>query len=185
SSSRESRSMKSVFTSCISFDKSSSLIVFEISSELDSTFVPSLAHIMEMHHQKLEIKVFLQHAKLVLHLLRGKNTNQVTISQLFQRKITKDDKKANLKQQPTTTTPPATSSFQSPFFPSPPMSTPQTEGELIKKDKVKEVMASKDAEEKETESDSESDYANLADFMVESSKKKKLKKFDFVTEGGE
>ncbi|GJT72545.1 hypothetical protein Tco_1031831 [Tanacetum coccineum] len=78
--------------------------------------------------------------------------------------------KANLKQQPTTTTPPSTSSFQSPFFPSPPRSTSQTEGELIKKDKGKEAMSSKDAEEEETQSD----YANPADSIVESSKKKNL-----------
>ncbi|GJZ41266.1 hypothetical protein Tco_0588152 [Tanacetum coccineum] len=63
------------------------------------------------------------------------------------------------------------------------------EGELIKKYKGKATMSSKDDEEKETESnsenDSENDYTNPADSMVESSKKKKLKKFDFVTEGGE
>ncbi|GJW36251.1 hypothetical protein Tco_0059171 [Tanacetum coccineum] len=114
-----------------------------------------------------------------------KNTNQVTIFQLFQRKIAKNSKKANLKQQPTTTTPPTTSSFQYPFFPSPPRSTPQTKGELIKKYKGKKAMSSKDAEEEETKSDTYNDYANPADSMVESSKKKKLKKFDFVTEGGE
>ncbi|GJU94883.1 retrovirus-related pol polyprotein from transposon TNT 1-94 [Tanacetum coccineum] len=109
-----------------------------------------------------------------------KNINQVTISQLFQRKIAKDAEKANLKQQPTTKTSPTT--FQSPFFPSSPRSTPQTKGELIKKDKGKEAMSSKDAEEEETESDSENDYANPVDSMVESSKKKK--KFDFITESG-
>ncbi|GJS06115.1 hypothetical protein Tco_0362911 [Tanacetum coccineum] len=93
--------------------------------------------------------------------------------------------KANLKQQPTTTTPPTTSSFQSSFFPNPPKSTPQTKGELIKKDKGKEVIFSKDAKEEETKSDSEDDHANPADSMVETSKKNKLKKFSFVTEGGE
>ncbi|GJY69991.1 hypothetical protein Tco_0472973 [Tanacetum coccineum] len=46
-------------------------------------------------------------------------------------------------------------------------------------------MSSKYAEEEVTESDSENDYANLANSIVESSNKKKLKKFDFVTEGGE
>ncbi|GKA10059.1 hypothetical protein Tco_0689492 [Tanacetum coccineum] len=110
---------------------------------------------------------------------KGEKNNQAIISQLFQRKFAKDVEKANLKQQPTT---PPTTSFQSPFFPSlsPPRSTPQTEGELINKDKGKEAMSSKDAEEEETKSDSENEYANLTD-----SKKKKLKKFDFVTEGGE
>ncbi|GJV41479.1 hypothetical protein Tco_1419919 [Tanacetum coccineum] len=59
----------------------------------------------------------------------------------------KEADKANLKQQPTTTTPPTTSSFQSSFFPNPPKSTPQTKGELIQKDKGKEVIFSKDAKE--------------------------------------
>ncbi|GJS14240.1 hypothetical protein Tco_0408712 [Tanacetum coccineum] len=42
-------------------------------------------------------------------------------------KNTKDADKENLKQQPTTITPPNTSSFQSPLFPNPLKSTPQTE----------------------------------------------------------
>ncbi|GKB41207.1 hypothetical protein Tco_0886149 [Tanacetum coccineum] len=64
----------------------------------------------------------------------------------------------------------------------PPISNPQTEGELSKKDTGKAAISSKDAEEEETKSDSENEHANLANYMVESSKKKKLKKFDFVTE---
>ncbi|GKE73177.1 hypothetical protein Tco_1535218 [Tanacetum coccineum] len=100
-------------------------------------------------------------------------------------KNTKDANKVNLTQQTTTTTPPTTSSFQSTLFLNPPKRTPQTKGELIKKDKGKEVMSSKDAEEEETESDSEDDHANPFDSMVETSKQKKLKKFSFVTEGGE
>ncbi|GKD86425.1 hypothetical protein Tco_1357579 [Tanacetum coccineum] len=44
-------------------------------------------------------------------------------------------------------------------------------------------MSSKDAEEKDDESDS--DEANVTDPMGKSSKPKKLKKFDFVTEGGD
>nr|GEV58880.1 hypothetical protein [Tanacetum cinerariifolium] len=52
-------------------------------------------------------------------------------------------------------------------------------------DKGKEVMTSKDAEEEETECDSEDDHANLANSMVETSKQNKLKKFSFVIEGGE
>ncbi|GKC99982.1 hypothetical protein Tco_1170257 [Tanacetum coccineum] len=100
-------------------------------------------------------------------------------------KNTKDADKANLKQQLTITTPPNTSSFQYPLFPNPPKSTPQNEGELIKKDKGKEVMSSKDAKEEETESDSKDDHANPADSMVETSKPKKLNKLSFVTECGE
>ncbi|GKB64357.1 hypothetical protein Tco_0920543, partial [Tanacetum coccineum] len=70
-----------------------------------------------------------------------KNTNQATISQLFQRKMAKDAEKANLKQ-PT---------FQSPFSPSPSSSSPQTKGEPIKEDRRKETMSSKDDEEEEIE----------------------------------
>nr|GEZ04970.1 hypothetical protein [Tanacetum cinerariifolium] len=70
-------------------------------------------------------------------------------------------------------------------FNSPPRSSPQTEMERIKKDQGKATMSSMDNEEKETESDFENDDANPGDLMVESSKKKKLKRFDFVTEGGE
>ncbi|GKA62203.1 hypothetical protein Tco_0761722 [Tanacetum coccineum] len=51
--------------------------------------------------------------------------------------------------------------------------------------KGKEVMSSKDTEDEETKSDFEDDHANLADTMTESSKQKKLKKFCFVTKGGE
>ncbi|GJV14489.1 hypothetical protein Tco_1359812 [Tanacetum coccineum] len=47
------------------------------------------------------------------------------------------------------------------------------------------ITSDQDDEEEETESDSKNDYANPADSMVTSSKRKKLKKFDFVTEGGE
>ncbi|GKA44763.1 hypothetical protein Tco_0737559 [Tanacetum coccineum] len=57
-------------------------------------------------------------------------------------------------------------------------------GSLSRKTKARQTMSSKDDEEEETESDSENDYANPVNSMVESSKKKKLKKFDFVTEGG-
>nr|GFB67446.1 hypothetical protein [Tanacetum cinerariifolium] len=45
-------------------------------------------------------------------------------------------------------------------------------------------MSSKDNEDKETESATENDYANPYNSIVESYKKKKLMKFDFVTEGG-
>ncbi|GJW25590.1 hypothetical protein Tco_0039401 [Tanacetum coccineum] len=50
--------------------------------------------------------------------------------------------------------------------------------------KGKNVMSPKDAEEKETESDSKTEV-RLSGSMVESSKKKHLKKFDFITEQGE
>ncbi|GJZ74709.1 hypothetical protein Tco_0639174 [Tanacetum coccineum] len=46
-------------------------------------------------------------------------------------------------------------------------------------------MYSKDAEEESTKSDSDDETRHVPGSMVESSKKKKLKKFDFVTEDGE
>ncbi|GJY61524.1 hypothetical protein Tco_0462181 [Tanacetum coccineum] len=51
--------------------------------------------------------------------------------------------------------------------------------------KGKEVMSSKDAKDEETKSNSKDDHANPAETITESSKQKKLKKFNFVTEGGE
>nr|GEV77101.1 hypothetical protein [Tanacetum cinerariifolium] len=55
-------------------------------------------------------------------------------------------------------------------------------GEHIKKDKGKKAMSLKDGNEEGSESDY-NDTIHLTGFIVESSKKKKLKKFDFVTEG--
>ncbi|GJX29746.1 hypothetical protein Tco_0237825 [Tanacetum coccineum] len=63
-------------------------------------------------------------------------------------------------------------------------SPPQPEGELIKKDKGKKAKSSKDAEEEGTKSKSDEE-TNLTGLMGESSKKKKMKKFDFVTKGGD
>ncbi|GJZ11296.1 hypothetical protein Tco_0546055 [Tanacetum coccineum] len=63
------------------------------------------------------------------------------------------------------------------------LGSPQPEGKLIKKDKGKKAMSSKDAKEEDTRSDFDED-ANLTGSMVESSKKKKLKKFNFVTVRG-
>nr|GEX03866.1 hypothetical protein [Tanacetum cinerariifolium] len=57
-------------------------------------------------------------------------------------------------------------------------------GELIKKDKGKKAMSSKDAKEEGTDSESD-DTIKITGSMVESSKQKKLKKFDFVTKKGE
>ncbi|GJT43679.1 hypothetical protein Tco_0952394 [Tanacetum coccineum] len=55
-------------------------------------------------------------------------------------------------------------------------------GEHIKKDKGKKAMSLKDAEEEGSEGDSD-DTIHLTGSMVDSSNKKELKKFDFVTEG--
>ncbi|GJX06277.1 hypothetical protein Tco_0194209 [Tanacetum coccineum] len=59
------------------------------------------------------------------------------------------------------------------------------EGEHIKKDKGKKAMSLKDAEEVSTKSDYNDDTTHMSGSMVESSKKKDLKKFDFVTKDGE
>ncbi|GJY99763.1 hypothetical protein Tco_0517193 [Tanacetum coccineum] len=107
-----------------------------------------------------------------MHANGEKNTNQATISQLFQRRAEKNAEKENLNnQQPKPTTPPATTII-------PP-------GEHIKKYKGKKAMSSKDVEEVSTESDSNDETTHVHGSMVESSKKKELEKFDFVTESGE
>ncbi|GJW07436.1 hypothetical protein Tco_1569859 [Tanacetum coccineum] len=58
-------------------------------------------------------------------------------------------------------------------------------GEHIKKDKGKKAMSLKDAQEVSTESDSDDETTHVPGSMIESSKKKDLKKFDFVTKDGE
>nr|GEV49319.1 hypothetical protein [Tanacetum cinerariifolium] len=100
------------------------------------------------------------------HPVKGeKNTKQATITQLFKQKAKKDAEKANLNQSPKPTKPETTIR------------------ELIKKDEGKKSMSSKDAKEEGTKS--ESDEANLTGPIGESSKKKKIKKFDFVTNRGD
>nr|GEU32239.1 hypothetical protein [Tanacetum cinerariifolium] len=71
-----------------------------------------------------------------------------------------------------------------PPYPSPSKRSPQPKGKLIKKDKGKKSMSSKDAEEEDIESDSNK-KANLIGPIGESYKKKKLKKFDFITKEGD
>nr|GEV46693.1 retrovirus-related Pol polyprotein from transposon TNT 1-94 [Tanacetum cinerariifolium] len=58
----------------------------------------------------------------------------------------------------------------------------QTEGEHIKKDKGKHALSSEEAVKESIESDSDDDETHLSESMVESSRIKKVKKFDFVTE---
>ncbi|GKE43940.1 hypothetical protein Tco_1471224, partial [Tanacetum coccineum] len=118
-----------------------------------------------------------------------KNTNQATISQLFQRRA----KKVNLnKTQPEKITPPLippiitiTTQIQSPFPQRTPKESSRTKGEHIKKDKGKKVMSSEDTEEESTESNSNDKTTHVPGSTVDSSSKKELKKFNFVTEGGE
>ncbi|GJW02778.1 hypothetical protein Tco_1561634 [Tanacetum coccineum] len=63
-----------------------------------------------------------------------------------------------------------------------PRSSSQPEGEHIKKDKGKKIMSLEEAKKESTKSDSDEE-AHVTGSMVKSSKEKKLKKFDFVTEG--
>ncbi|GJY14932.1 hypothetical protein Tco_0385354 [Tanacetum coccineum] len=84
-----------------------------------------------------------------------KNTNQSTISQLFQRRA----EKINLNRpQPETITPP----------PIPP-------GEHIKEYKGKKALSSEEAEKESTKSGSDNETTHMPGSMVESSKKKELK----------
>nr|GEU54913.1 reverse transcriptase domain-containing protein [Tanacetum cinerariifolium] len=161
-------------------------LLFKVTEALDM-----FAQVVEqVSHKGGVIRVFLQQAKLALTLFKGeKNTKQATSTQLFKQRTKRDAEKANLNQQPKPTTTPkttknppiitfTTSQCQSPFISSPLKSSPQPKEELIKK-----AMSSKDAEEEGTKS--ESDDTNLTGSRVESSKKRKLKKFDFVIEKGE
>ncbi|GJU75183.1 hypothetical protein Tco_1272253 [Tanacetum coccineum] len=119
-----------------------------------------------------------------------KNTNQATISQLFQRRA----EKVNLNRpQPETITPPpillvittTTSQMQSPSFQPPPKSSSQPKGKHIKEDKGKKALSSEEAEKESTKSGSDDETKYMPSSMVKSSKKKELKKFNFVTESRE
>ncbi|GKA86817.1 hypothetical protein Tco_0808528 [Tanacetum coccineum] len=65
----------------------------------------------------------------------------------------------------------------------PPKGSSQPEGEQIKKDKGKKAMSSEEAEKESTNSDSD-DETHVTGSMVETSRIKKLKKFDFITKDG-
>ncbi|GJV96220.1 hypothetical protein Tco_1547797 [Tanacetum coccineum] len=67
----------------------------------------------------------------------------------------------------------------------PPKSSSKPEGEHIKKDKGKKAMSLEEAKKDSTNSDSnDDDETHVTGPMVESSKTKKLKKFDFITKNG-
>ncbi|GKB40977.1 hypothetical protein Tco_0885919 [Tanacetum coccineum] len=97
----------------------------------------------------------------------------------------KNAKKENLNnQQPKlipsiiTTTTQMQSAFQSP-----PKGSSQPKGEHIKKDNGKKAMSSDEAKaEKESTNNDSNDETHVTGSMVESSRIKKLKKFDFITE---
>ncbi|GJW70653.1 hypothetical protein Tco_0127570 [Tanacetum coccineum] len=62
-----------------------------------------------------------------------------------------------------------------------PKGSSQPEREHIKKDKGKKAMSSEKTEKESTNSDSD-DGTHVTDSMVETSRIKKLKKFDFIIE---
>nr|GEW12504.1 hypothetical protein [Tanacetum cinerariifolium] len=98
---------------------------------------------------------------------REKDTNQATISQLFQRRAEKDAEagKRNQKtQQPKQTTQPTTTPIIITHLQSPPRSTSQPDGEHIKKDKGKKVLSSEEAEK-------EREHIHLTEEQVNHQKK--------------
>ncbi|GKE07712.1 hypothetical protein Tco_1411263, partial [Tanacetum coccineum] len=122
----------------------------------------------------------------------GTKLNSILITDEVTFTKPKRAEKENLnKQQPKPTTPPTTpiittttTQIQSPFPQSLPKGSSQTEGEHIKKDKGKKALSSEEATKESTGSDSDDDEIHLSRSMVESSRIKKVKKFDFVTEEG-
>ncbi|GJW11068.1 hypothetical protein Tco_1576895 [Tanacetum coccineum] len=74
--------------------------------------------------------------------------------------------------------------MQSPFLHNPPKSSSQPKGEHTKKDKGKKALSSEEAKKKSTDSDFDNDETHVARLMVEYSRIKKSKKFDFITEDG-
>ncbi|GJT24817.1 hypothetical protein Tco_0894754 [Tanacetum coccineum] len=72
--------------------------------------------------------------------------------------------------------------MQSPFLQSPLKRSFQPEGEHIKKDKSKKALSLVEAEKESIDDDSDDDETYVTGSMVESSRIKKVKKFDFVTE---
>ncbi|GJU70296.1 retrovirus-related pol polyprotein from transposon TNT 1-94 [Tanacetum coccineum] len=73
--------------------------------------------------------------------------------------------------------------MQSSSLQPPPKSSSQPEGEHIKEDKGKKALSSEEAKKDNTNSDSDVETYVIGS-MVEPSKIKKLKKFDFITEDG-
>nr|GEX14916.1 retrovirus-related Pol polyprotein from transposon 17.6 [Tanacetum cinerariifolium] len=110
--------------------------------------VEQLNELLVLLHQKLEIKVSLQQAKLTLGSASSKARDQSVPS---------------AGQADT--------------------SSSQPEREHIKEDKGKKALSLEEAEKKSTDSDFD-DETHVTSSMVEPSRIKKLKKFDFITEDG-
>ncbi|GKC54013.1 hypothetical protein Tco_1076758 [Tanacetum coccineum] len=103
-----------------------------------------------------------------------KNTNQATISQLFQRRTKKNVERTNLNiPQPKTTTPPpippvittTITQMQSTSFQPPPKISSQPEREHIKKDKGKKDLYSEEGEKESTESGSDDETTHMPSSM--------------------
>ncbi|GJT77052.1 putative reverse transcriptase domain-containing protein [Tanacetum coccineum] len=109
----------------------------------------------------------------------GEKNTQATISQLFQRATERQS--SNPQPQVIKTTP-----LPIPLIiTSLPKSSTQTEGEHTKRDKGKKIMSPKVTEEENSDSGSDNDETDeVPGQMTRSSKVKKLKRFDYVTEGG-
>ncbi|GKC42079.1 hypothetical protein Tco_1059801 [Tanacetum coccineum] len=109
----------------------------------------------------------------------GEKNTQATISQLFQRATERQS--SNPQPKVTTTTLPPIPSI----IISLPKCSTQTEGEHTKRDKGKKIMSPKVTEEENSDSGSDNDETDeVPGQMTRSSKVKKLKRFNYVTEGG-
>ncbi|GJV08110.1 hypothetical protein Tco_1345766 [Tanacetum coccineum] len=128
-----------------------------------------------------------------IHSTSNVKTDDASASKpLSPRRVDKNAKKTNLNKQPESTTPlttpiippiiPTITHRQSLFLQSPSKSSSQPEGEQTKEDKGKKAMSSKDNEEESTKSNSDDEKTNVVGSLAKSSKKKKLRKFDYVTE---
>nr|GEU33822.1 hypothetical protein [Tanacetum cinerariifolium] len=119
-----------------------------------------------------ELKKYVE--EMEIETPRGENTQQATITQLFQRRVEKDAAKANLNKEtniPTTTTPKTITSI------------PLHEGDQVK-DKGKKALSYEEMVKEESKSDFDAEI-RLSGSLVESSKQKPLKKFPYINEKGE
>nr|GEX58026.1 putative reverse transcriptase domain-containing protein [Tanacetum cinerariifolium] len=134
----------------------------------------------ELLEEFLLLPVQIASAQAKLKTLDALPSLLLNVTRALDRRAKKNAKagKINQKnQQPKQTTPPTTPIITT-HLQSPPRRSSQPEREHIKKDKGKKVLSSEEAEKESTKIDSD-DEAHVSGYMVESSKTKKLKKFDF------
>nr|GEU52944.1 hypothetical protein [Tanacetum cinerariifolium] len=190
------------FTKNITSLKSKVVELKTLQWELSSEFISLLAQVASV---QAKLKTLDGFPSLLLNVTQALNkfthvlnsaSSKAGDESFFQRRAEKNAEKENLNnQQPKPTPPPdttiipsvittTTTQMQSPSQ-YPQKGSSQPEGEHIKKDEGKKAMSLKDAEEMSTKSESNDETTHMPGSMVESSKKKELKKFDFVTESGE